>query len=51
MYAVIRQYSGQGASPLFHEIEAKREEVEGVIRGVPGLVSYTLLRTGAVESR
>ena len=25
---------------------AKREEVERVIRGVPGLVSYTFLRTG-----
>ena len=46
MYAVIRQYSGQGASQLFDEIEGKREDVERVISGVPGLVSYTLLRTG-----
>ena len=43
MYAVIRNYSG--ASQLFDELESKKEDVEQVIRGVPGLVSYTLLRT------
>ncbi len=46
MYAVIRHYTGRGASELFEEIRCMQEEVEGVIRGVPGLVSYTLLRTG-----
>ena len=46
MYAVIRHYTGRGASQLFEEIECMQEEVEGVIRSVPGLVSYTLLRTG-----
>ena len=43
MHVVIRNYSG--ASQLFDELESKKEDVERVIRGVPGLVSYTLLRT------
>ena len=43
MYAVIRNYSG--ASQLFDQLEGRKEDVERVIRGVPGLVSYTLLRT------
>jgi hypothetical protein len=46
MHAIIRRYSGQGASQLFDELEGKRAEVEQVIRGVSGLVSYSLLRTG-----
>ncbi len=45
MYTVVRQYSGEGASQLFDELESKKGEVESLIRGVPGLVSYTLLRT------
>ncbi len=43
MYAVIRQYSG--ASKLIDQLESRKDDVERVIRGVPGLVSYTLLRT------
>ncbi len=43
MYAVIRQYSG--ASQLIDQLESRKDDVERVIRGVPGLVSYTLLRT------
>ena len=43
MYAVVRNYSG--ASQLFDELESKKDDVERVIRGVPGLVSYTLFRT------
>ena len=46
MHAVVRNYTGQGASQLFSEIESKVTEVESVIRAVPGFVSYTLLRTG-----
>ena len=45
MHAVVRNYSGQGASQLFSEIESKVAEVESIIRAVPGFVSYTLLRT------
>ena len=43
MYSVIRNYSG--ASQLFELLESKKDDVERAIRGVPGLVSYTLLRT------
>ena len=46
MYAVFRYYSGKGASQLFDEIESKIQEVERVIRGVSGLISYILMRTG-----
>ena len=45
MYAVVRHYTGQGASQLFDALEERKDDVEGVIRGVSGLVSYTMLRT------
>ena len=45
MYTVVRQYSGQGVSQLVDVLESKKDEVERLIRGVPGFVSYTLLRT------
>ena len=44
MHAVIRTYSGQGASELVDRILAS-DEVEGLLRGVDGFVSYTLFRT------
>ena len=43
MYAVVRNYSG--ASQIFEELESRKDDVERVIRDVPGLVSYTLFRT------
>ena len=46
MYTVVRQYSGPGASELFDALEGKHDDVERVIRGVSGFVSYTLFRTG-----
>lgn len=45
MYAVLRQYSGDGASELFDVLEEKVAEVEGIIRDVPGVVNYVLFRT------
>ncbi len=45
MYTVVRQYSGQGASQIFDAIEANKGEIERLIRGVPGFVSYTASRT------
>lgn len=45
MYAVVRTYSGAGAGELFDVIEARKDEVEGVIRQVNGLISYSLFRT------
>jgi hypothetical protein len=46
MYAVVRSYSGQGASELFDQLEQKNDEVKDLIGGVPGFVSYTAFRTG-----
>jgi hypothetical protein len=45
MHAVIRNYSGAGAVQLFDLLQERKTEVEAVIRNVPGLVSYTLLRS------
>jgi len=46
MYAVVRSYSGQGASELFEQLEQRNDEVKELIGGVPGFVSYTALRSG-----
>lgn len=45
MHAVVRSYSGQGASELFDLIEQRGEEVKALINGVSGFVSYTASRT------
>ena len=45
MYAVVRSYSGQGASELFEQLEKRNDEVKDLIGGVPGFVSYTALRS------
>ena len=46
MYAVVRTYSGQGASELFDLLEQREEDVKALITGVPGFVSYAALRSG-----
>ena len=45
MHAVIRTYSGKGAKELFDVIEKNKAEVESLIRGIRGFVSYFLVRT------
>jgi hypothetical protein len=45
MYAVVRSYSGQGASELFDQLEQRNDEIEELIGGVPGFVSYTAVRS------
>jgi hypothetical protein len=45
MHAVVRSYSGQGASELFDQLEQRKDEVKDLIGGVPGFVSYTAFRT------
>ena len=45
MHAVIRNYSGPGASELFDMLEQRKSEVEEIIRGVPGFEAYLLIRT------
>ena len=45
MHAIVRSYSGQGASELFEQLEQRNEEVKDLIGGVPGFVSYTAFRS------
>ena len=45
MHAVVRNYSGAGATELFDLLEQRIGEVESLIRGVSGFVGYTLIRT------
>jgi len=48
MYAVMRTYSGQGASELFDLLgqPEREDEVTALISGVPGFVSYAAVRDG-----
>jgi len=45
MYAVVRMYSGDGGKNLIDLLEARKSEVEALIRPVNGFVSYSLIRT------
>ena len=45
MHAVIRNYSGTGATELIDLLEQRKNEVESLIRAVAGFVAYTLIRT------
>jgi len=45
MFAVVRTYSGEGASALFDALEQRAADVEDLISGVPGFVSYAAVRT------
>lgn len=46
MHAVVRSYSGPGASELFDLLGQREEDVKNLIGGVPGFVSYTAFRSG-----
>ena len=46
MHAVVRTYSGAGSKQLFDTLTERKAEVEAVLRSVPGLVSYTMVRSG-----
>ena len=43
MHAVIRHYRGN--AQLMDELARRTDEVEQLIRGVPGFVTYALVRT------
>src|SRR5256714_6960180 len=45
MYAIVRSYSGDGASELFDQLEQRNDEIKELIGGIPGFVSYTALRS------
>jgi hypothetical protein len=46
MHASVRNYTGKGAKQLFDLLEKRSSEVEKIMRGVKGFVSYTLARSG-----
>lgn len=46
MQVVIRTYSGKGAKELFDVLEKRKADVESILRGVNGFVTYTLARSG-----
>jgi hypothetical protein len=43
--AVVSHYSGKGAKELLDVLEKNKGEVEKLIRGIKGFVSYSLVRT------
>ncbi len=45
MHAMVRFYTGQGATELFKLLEDRKDEIEGLIRGVSGLISYDVVKT------
>ena len=45
MHAVMRTYSGDNATKLADRIESRKDEVEKLIRSVPGFLSWGLMRT------
>ena len=45
MHAVMRTYSGDNAMKLADRLEQRKDEVENLIRGVPGFLSWGLMRT------
>lgn len=45
MHAVVRTFSGTGAKELFDVLEAKKGDVEALLRKVKGFTGYTLMRT------
>ena len=46
MHAVVRSYSGPGASELFDLLGQREEDVKNLIGTVPGFVSYAAFRSG-----
>lgn len=45
MYGVTRSYSGEAGKKLAARLEERKADVEKVIRGVDGLISWGLMRT------
>lgn len=45
MHAVVRTFAGPSAKQLFDMLEARKQEVEALIRPVQGFVCYSLIRT------
>ena len=48
MHAMVRKYSGPGVAELFDELKRGKAEVEQLLKGVKGLVAYTVVWDGEV---
>jgi restriction endonuclease Mrr len=46
MHTVVRSYSGPNTKVLFDVLEKNKADVEATLKGVKGLITYTLARTG-----
>src|SRR4051812_14640565 len=45
MHGTVRYYAGPGGKELFDVLAANKGEIENLIKGVPGFVSYVLIRS------
>lgn len=45
MHAVIRSYSGSGATDLIDLISGRKDEVEKILGSIDGFVSWTMIKT------
>lgn len=45
MYAVIRTYTGSGASSLFDRLEERKSDITAVMQSIRGFIAYDLVRT------
>jgi hypothetical protein len=45
MHATVRNYSGAGSNELINLLEKRKDEVKGLLTGIKGFVSYSLVRT------
>jgi hypothetical protein len=46
VHAVVRTYSGPGASELLDLLGQRDEDVDALISGIPGFVNYAAVRSG-----
>ena len=47
MHAVIRTYSGQGATELFEELAHREDDARQVVSTIPGFISFVAIRSDA----
>jgi hypothetical protein len=45
MHGTVRYYAGPGGKELFDILAAHKNEIETLIKGVPGFVSYVLIQS------
>ena len=44
MHGMLRTYSGENAKKLANRLEERKDEIDKIIRGVPGLITWGLMR-------